>query len=254
MGAGQVPNKVLGLIPIRYNSRRLHAKALLYIDNLPMIVHVYRRAKMSKLLSDVIVCCENKKIYDVLQKYNCKTIYTSKKHNNGTERIAEGYKKIKKKYDLIIDIQGDEPLINPVHIDNVIEFHKKNKSIDIILPHIKIKYGDNHNIVKLLTDIKDNVIYLSRTKLPLEFKQINKSYKKHLSIISFKPDALKKFHSSKRTPLEKSEDIELLRALEIGLTIKTLPLRGDSFSIDIFDDYKKAIEKFKIDKISKKYR
>ena len=97
----------------------------------------------------------------------------------------------------------------------------------------------NDNIVKLLTDIKDNVIYLSRAKLPLEFKQINKSYKKHLSIISFKPDALKKFHSSKRTPLEKSEDIELLRALEIGLKIKTLPLRGDSFSIDILDDYKK---------------
>ncbi len=91
-----MPKKILGLIPIRYNSRRLHGKALLYIDHLPMIVHVYRRAKMSQLLSDVIVCCENKKIYDVLQKYNCKSIFTSKDHKNGTERIAEGFRKIKK--------------------------------------------------------------------------------------------------------------------------------------------------------------
>ena len=150
---------------------------------------------MSKLLDDVIICCDDKKIMDIAKKFNSKSILTSKKNKNGTERIYEAYKKIKKKYDLIIDIQGDEPLINPIHIDNVIEFHKKNKSTDIILPHIKMKYGDNHNIVKLLTDIKDNVIYLSRTKLPLEFKKINKSYKKHLSITSFKPDALKKFHS-----------------------------------------------------------
>ena len=68
-----MPKNILGLIPIRYNSKRLHAKALLYIDNLPMVVHVYRRAKMSKLLSDVIVCCENKKIYEVLKRYNCKS-------------------------------------------------------------------------------------------------------------------------------------------------------------------------------------
>ena len=246
--------KILGLIPTRIGSTRLPSKPLLEINKIPLIIHTYKRAKLSKKLDKLIVCSDSREIQKRVVEHGGECVLTSKKHNNGTERIYEAYKKIKKKYDLIIDIQGDEPLINPVHIDNVIEFHKKNKSIDIILPHIKIKYGDNHNIVKLLTDIKDNVIYLSRTKLPLEFKQINKSYKKHLSIISFKPDALKRFHSSKRTPLEKSEDIELLRALEIGLKMKTLPLKGDSFSIDIFDDYKKAIEKFKIDKISKQYR
>ncbi len=246
--------KILGLIPTRIGSTRLPSKPLLEINKIPLIIHTYKRAKMSKLLDDVIICCDDKKIIDITKKFNSKSILTSKKNKNGTERIYEAYKKIRKKYDLIVDIQGDEPLINPKHIDSVIQFHKKNKSSDIILPHIKINYGDNHNIVKLLTDTKNNVIYLSRTKLPLEFKQVNKSYKKHLSIISFKPMALKKFNSVKRTPLEKSEDIELLRALEIGLKIKTLPLRGDSFSIDIFDDYKKAIEKFKIDKISRKYR
>lgn len=246
--------KFLGLIPTRIGSKRLPSKPLLEINNIPLIIHTYKRAKMSKLLDDVIICCDDKKIMDVAKKFNSKSILTSKNNKNGTERIYEAYRKIRKKYDLIIDIQGDEPLINPKHIDRVINFHRKNMSSEIILPHIKIKYGDNNNVVKLITDIQDNVIYLSRTKLPLEFKQINKFYKKHLSIISFRPESLKKFNSYNKTPLEKSEDIELLRALEIGLKIKTLPLRGDSFSIDVLSDYKKAIEKFKVDKISKKYK
>ena len=138
-----MPKKILGLIPIRYNSKRLRAKALLYIDNLPMVVHVYRRAKMSNLLNDVIVCCENKKVYEVLRKYNCKSIFTSKKHNNGTERIAEGYKKIKKKYDLIVDIQGDEPLVNPQQIDQVIKFHLRNFNSDIVVPSLKIPLSED---------------------------------------------------------------------------------------------------------------
>ena len=102
--------------------------------------------------------------------------------------------------------------------------------------------------------MNDNVLYLSRTKLPLEFKSNNRDYKKHLSIISFTPNALKRFNQFSKTPLEKSEDIELLRALEIGLKIKTISLKGDSFSVDVFDDYKKAIEKFKKDKIFKNYK
>jgi 3-deoxy-manno-octulosonate cytidylyltransferase (CMP-KDO synthetase) len=246
--------KVLGLIPTRIGSSRLPAKPLLKINNIPLVIHTYKRAKMSKLLDDVIICCDDKKITDIANKFNSKSMLTSKKNKNGTERIYEAYKKINKKYDLIVDIQGDEPLINPKHIDEVVKFHKANKQSDIILPHLKILYGDNNNIVKVLTDIHNNVLYLSRSKLPLEFKSINKFYKKHLSIISFKPSALKKFNEFNKTPLEKSEDVELLRALEIGLKIKSFVLKGDSFSIDVFKDYKKAIEKFKKDKISKNYR
>ena len=246
--------KVLGLIPTRLGSKRLPSKPLLEINKIPLIVHTYKRAKMAKLLDELIICCDDKKIYQVANKFNAKCMLTSKIHKNGTERIYEGYKKINKRYDLIIDIQGDEPLIDPNHIDQVIKFHKKNKTSDIILPNLKIYYADNNNIVKVLTDIHNNVLFLSRSKLPLEFKSNNKSYKKHLSIISFKPDALKQFNKFKKTPLEKSEDIELLRALEIGLKIKTVELKGDSFSIDVFGDYKKAIEKFKKDKISKNYK
>ena len=246
--------KIIGLIPTRMGSTRLPAKPLLEINNIPLIIHTYKRAIMSKKLDDVIICCDDVKILEVAKKFNARAILTSKKHKNGTERILEGYTKQKKQYDLVIDIQGDEPLLNPKHIDEVINFHKKNFKTDIILPTLNIKNAENTNIVKVITDIKDNVIFLSRTKLPTEFKKKNNSYKKHLSIISFKPEALKKFSKSKKTPLESSEDIELLRAIEIGLKIKTVNLKGDSFSIDVLEDFKKAINQFKKDQIIKYYK
>ena len=117
--------KTIGLIPTRLGSTRLPSKPLLEIERLPLIIHTYRRAKLAKLLDDVIICCDDLKILKIAKKYNAKAMLTSKKHSNGTERIFEGYKKLKSKYDLIIDIQGDEPLINPKHIDDVVKFHKK---------------------------------------------------------------------------------------------------------------------------------
>ena len=245
--------KVLGLIPTRLGSSRLPSKPLLEINNIPLIIHTYKRAKLSKKLDDLIICCDDKKIFNLSKKFNAKCILTSKHHNNGTERITEGLLKQKIDYDLIVDIQGDEPLISPDHIDKIVDFHKKNISTDIILPTLKIKLADNQNLIKVVTDNKKNVLYLSRAKIPVEFKKKNPFYKKHLSIISFKKKALIEYSSTKKSNLEKIEDIELLRALEIGLKIKTIDLIGDSFSVDVIEDFIKAKEKFKTDKILKKY-
>lgn len=219
-----------------------------------MVVHVYRRTKMSNLLDDVIVCCENKKVYEVLKKYNCKSIFTSKKHKNGTERIAEAYKKIKKKYDLVVDIQGDEPLVDPKQIDKVIKFHLKNFSSDIVVPSLKIPLSEDHNIVKIVKDRNLNVLYFSRLKIPYGFKNKNKYLNKHLSIISFRPKALLQFASTKQTCLEKIEGIELLRALEIGMKIKSPNLLGDSFAVEVKRDYIRAKNYIKSDKFYKFYR
>jgi len=245
--------RVLGLIPTRIGSTRLPAKPLLEINGIPLVIHTYKRAKLSKKIDDLIICCDDEKILKIAKKFKAKCVLTSKHHNNGTERITEALLKQKSSYDLIVDIQGDEPLISPDHIDKVINFHKKNIEADIILPTLKIKLADNQNLIKVVTDNKKNVLYLSRAKIPLEFKKKNSFFKKHLSIISFKKNALIKYSSSKKTNLEKIEDIELLRALEIGLKIKTIDLIGDSFSVDVFEDFLKAKEKFKTDKILKKY-
>jgi len=245
--------KFIGLIPTRIGSTRLPSKPLLEINGIPLVIHTYKRAKLSKKLDDVIICCDDVKILKIAKKFKAKCMMTSKHHNNGTERITEVAIKLKNKYEFIVDIQGDEPLISPDHIDKVIEFHEKNINSDIILPTLKIKLAENQNLIKVVTDKKKNVLYLSRSKIPLEFKNKTPYFKKHLSIISFKKDALIKYSSSKKTNLEKIEDIELLRALEIGLKIKTIDLKGDSFSIDVHEDFVKAKEKFKSDKILKKY-
>ena len=245
--------KVIGLIPSRLSSTRLPQKPLIKINDIPLIIHTYRRAKLSKKLDDLFICCDDKIIFDLATKYKAKAILTSKKHKNGTERIFEGYKKIKKKYDLIIDIQGDEPLISPDQIDKVIDFHLKNKNSEIILPSLKLKNISTYNVVKIVADKSQNVIYLSRSKIPHNYNNNADYYLKHLSIISFLPSALKKFSEHPQTKLEKIEGIELLRALEIGLKIKTTILKGNSFSVDIKKDLNKAKRVMKKDKLFKLY-
>ena len=246
--------KILALIPTRLNSKRLPAKALLPINGLPLIIHVYNRSLLSKKLNKVIICCDDKKIFDICKKYDANVMMTSKSHLNGTDRICEAYSKLKTKYDLVVDIQGDEPPIDPNHIDRVINYHLKNIHTDIILPHLNVRPLNNSNIVKLVTNKNDEVIYISRANLPFEFNKKNMFLKKHLSIISFQPNSLLKFGKSKISQLELIEDIELLRAINIGLKIKTINLNGDSFSVDVIDDYKKAQKKIKRDKYFKIYK
>ncbi len=246
--------KTIGLIPTRLNSTRLPQKALLPINNIPLVVHTYKRAKLCKTLDEVFICCDDKKIKNAAEKFGAKVIMTSKNHTNGTERIYEVYKKLKKKFDFVVDIQGDEPLISPYHIDQVVKFHNKNPDVDIILPTLKIKPTNNTNIIRVLLNNKNEVMYLSRADIPLNYKKNKSTSLKHLSIISFKPKALEKFSKSKKTYFESIEDIELLRALEIGLKIKSLKLKGDSFSVDVFDDYKKAGIKMSRDKYFKIYK
>ena len=245
--------KTLGLIPSRFGSKRLPGKALLPINKIPLIVHVYKRAKLSKKLNDLFVCCDDKKIFNAVVKYGGKALMTSTSHSNGTERIAEAYRMIDRKYDLVIDIQGDEPLIDPRQIDKVIDYHKKNFETDIIVPCLKIKKINNENIVKIVKDKKDNVLYFSRSTIPFNFKKRIFYLYKHLSIISFKPMALLKYSNFNQTYLEKIEGIELLRALEIGLKIKSPKLNGDSFSVDVLKDYLKAKARLRADPFLKRY-
>ncbi len=246
--------KILGLIPARLKSKRFPNKLLMPLENLPIVVHVYKRALKSKYLNDLFVCCDHKKILELSKIHDVKMIMTSKIHRNGSERINEAYKKINKKYDLIVDIQGDEPLINPNHIDQVIKFHLKNYSADIVVPNLKIKDFENRNLVKIISNKKNDILYFSRYDVPYDFNSKKKYLKKHLSIVSFKPSSLKKYCSFKRSNIEKKENIELLRALDIGLKLKTFTLNGDSFSVDVKKDYIKAKKYIKRDKLYKTYK
>ena len=246
--------KKIILIPTRYNSSRLFGKALLPLDNIPLVVHTYKRAELSKLKNNLYICTDSQKIIDVCKKYKLNFIKTSSKHNNGTERIAEAAKKLKlKNDDIVIDVQGDEPLIDPINIDKTIKFYQNNnKQFDIIVPNLKIYEHTNLNIVKLVS-VKNKVLWMSRKNIPQSFGSKSNSFKKHLSIIVFKNSMLQKFYKLNQSYHEKLESIELLRAIENEMRVGTIELKGDSFSVDIKQDYLKAVEFLKKDKIKKKY-
>lgn len=244
---------IIGLIPSRLNSKRLKEKPLLEIDGLPIIVHSFKRAKLAKKLDKVIVCTDHRKIVDIVEKNDGEAILTSKKHKNGTERIYEVAKKIKRA-SFIVDVQGDQPLISPEAIDLTIEFHKKNKQFDIVLPSMPIKdEEDNKSLVKTIFSKNGKIIYFSREKVPYNYNSKKVTYYKNLSIISFKPKALQKFFNTKIGKLEKIEGIELMRALEIGLNIGTFIINGSDFAVDVNADLLKAINVMPKDKFRKLY-
>ena len=244
---------ILGLIPSRLNSKRLKEKPLLKIDNLPIVVHAYKRALMSKKLDDVIVCTDHIKIKKVIESIGGKAVLTSPKHKNGTERIYEVAKKFKN-LELVIDIQGDQPLIDPIAIDKTITFHKKNKKYDIVLPSMAIKYNqDNTSLVKTTFTKQGEILYFSRAKTPFDYRKKKITYYKNLSIVSFKPKALKKFFYSKMGEIEKIENIELMRAIENNLQLGTFIVKGSDFAVDIQADFFRAVEVMKKDKLRKLY-
>ena len=132
---------------------------------------------LSKKIDDVIICCDDIKILKVAKSFGAKAMLTSRHHKNGTDRICEAYKKIGKKYEIVLDIQGDEPLISPIHIDKVIDYHRKNFNADIILPNLQVDAVNNTNIVKLVTNKFNEVLYISRANIPYEFRNRLKNKK-----------------------------------------------------------------------------
>lgn len=243
---------ILGLIPARLDSKRLPEKPLALLDGMPLIIHVYERAKLSLSCDEIIVCTDSDKILNEVKRHGGKAVMTSKKHKNGTERISEVAKNFKPK--LVLDIQGDEPLLNPNDIDVVVNYHLDNSNFEIIVPsHPTNEKIENPNIVKIVSNDKGEVVYFSRSLIPNNFKAKKVFFHRHLSIVSFKPETLQKFANLEPSNLEKIEDVELLRALENKIRIGTLSIKGNSFSVDTKDDLAKAKKIIKDDPIRKLY-
>ena len=246
--------KKIILIPTRINSKRLPAKALLQIEDIPLIIHTYKRACMSKLANDVYVCTDSVKIIEVCKKYQAKFVKTKSTHKNGTDRIAEAAKKLNlKNKDLIIDVQGDEPLINPSDIDRTINFFQKN-DFEIVVPNIEFGLRNKSNVVKLLVNDKNRILWMTRSDAPYHFDNQKPKLSKHLSIIVFNYKSLVKYSNLKRSKFEKIESIELLRAIENDMFLGSNLVKSNSFSVDVIEDFVKAKRFLKKDKIKKKYK
>ena len=244
--------KIIGLIPSRLGSKRLPGKALADISGMPVVIHVAKRALLSKCLDEVIVCTDSLEIASKCEEFSVKVVLTSDHFRNGTERIASIIDNIDFEY--AIDIQGDEPLVNPEHINCVADNISRNiKGEDILIPTLEVPFSSPETIVRVQSSLSGRIMTLTRATIPHRYSVPITTIQKHLSVIGFTKKALKKYRELEPTPNELSEDIELLRALENDMKLYSLPVEGNSFSVDVQDDLLKARVAMKTDKFFGNY-
>ncbi len=243
--------RTIGLIPARLESTRLPNKALLDIIGMPMIVHVALRASLAHKLDEVYVCTDNNQIAEICIENNIRVVLTRSDHKNGTERIAEAAKILNLDYkQIVIDIQGDEPLLIPNMIDNMVNYMQKS-NYSISVPYLRISEQYSSNKVKIV-ESNGRIIYLTRSHAPHPFLK-NSQMKKHLNVIGFRVSELIKFASLEPTQLEQIEGVELLRAIESGIDIGTYEEYGETLSVDTYEDYEKVKVLMSRDELFRKY-
>ena len=230
-------SQVIIVIPARYGSTRFEGKPLAEINGKPMIYQVYQRAKKAKCVDDVIVATDDERIKNAVEKFNGKAVMTSKEHKSGTDRVAEVAKSIDA--DIIVNVQGDEPLISPEAIEQAVKPLIEDKKIRMCTLMTKIteeaEYG-NPNIVKVVTDKEGFALYFSRSLIPYPGEKEHLKVYKHIGIYVYRKDLLLEFADMPQTPLERIEGLEQLRVLENGFKIKVVETDYDSISVDNPED------------------
>lgn len=256
------------IIPARYSSTRFPGKALYPLNGIPLVQHVYERSKRSRLAEDVIVATDSEEILKKVHSFGGKAILTDKKHHSGTDRIAEVAASLN--YDIIVNVQCDEPLIQPEMIDDVITIlDDKEASIGTLIKKIEDPYEiTDPNIVKVVVDKERFAIYFSRAPIPYcrdEWKlqgteqsvgggdvksifeiQTPSSilqafyWYKHIGIYSYRREALISFANMQPTKLELIEKLEQLRAIENGFRIKTKETHFEIYGVDTPKDIERV--------------
>ena len=244
--------KILGIIPARYASTRFPGKPLADVNGKPMIQRVYEQVKKCKAISDIIVATDDKRIEDTVKKFKGKAAMTSAKHESGTDRCYEALKKTgEKKFDAVINIQGDEPFIIPEQISKICAaFKNKNTEIATLVKKLgSLHELTNHNAVKVIVNKKKEAIYFSRTAIPYyrgeDFTEWIKmhTYYKHIGIYGYRTDILSEITKLERSPLEIAESLEQLRWIENGYKITAELTEHESISIDTPEDLQNALKK-----------
>ena len=228
--------KFLGVIPARYGSTRLEGKPLKDINGHTMIEWVYKRAQKSKL-DKVIVATDDERVFQAVNSFGGEAVMTSKDHNTGTDRIAEVASKYD--YDVIINIQGDEPLIEADMINSLMNPFMQEPELKMATLKHKIstyEEVENPNNVKVICDKNDYAIYFSRSPIPYPRTLDMDNYYKHVGIYAYKSDFVVEYSKMQQTPLESSESLEQLRVLENGYKIKVLETPFKIIGVDTQED------------------
>lgn len=264
-------HRVAAIIPARYNATRFPGKPLALLKGKPVIQHVYEHASRASLVNTILVATDDQRIFDTVKNFGGRAVMTSGSHESGTDRIAEAAADVECEF--VINVQGDEPFIEPEMIDDVVDllYNDDNVSISTLAKRVTdIKEIFSPHVVKVVMDDEGFALYFSRAPIPYhrdEWSRQNTENRtqntdiiktlglqtaesesgaiycyKHIGIYGYRKDALIKFSSLKPGRLEKIEKLEQLRALNAGMKIKVKETHYDTFGIDTKEDLRKAEE------------
>ncbi len=252
----RVQTKISAVIPARYGSTRFEGKPLADLLGKPMIQHVYEGVRQSKLIDEVIVATDDQRIGEAVQSFGGKAVMTSPTHSTGTDRVAEVARKLKS--EIIVNVQGDEPLIEGNIIDKAIRPLLTDQSLQMstLMTRIEeVRDWLNPHIVKVVVDQNNFALYFSRSPIPfprdlqigrLESnpfgtnRPLPKRVYKHIGVYVFRRKFLLHFAKMKPSPLEKLEKLEQLRALENGYPIKVSAVDYEPICVDTPEDLQKV--------------
>ena len=230
--------KAAGIIPARWGSTRFQGKPLYLIAGKPLLRHVWERCQRAKKLDSVIIATDDMRIANAAFDWGAEIALTSPRHQSGTDRIAEVARKAKQ-FTFIINIQGDEPLVDPRLIDKLVEELERNPKIDIVTvahPFDDPTEASSPHQVKVVVDLAGRALYFSRTAVPFPRDLSRIKYLRHQGIYGFRREMLLQFVKWKPTPLERAESLEQLRALENGVSVHVLVTKHGSPGVDTPED------------------
>jgi 3-deoxy-manno-octulosonate cytidylyltransferase (CMP-KDO synthetase) len=229
----------IAIIPARFNSTRLPGKPIAQIDGKPLIEHVCRRVEEARLVGRILVATDDRRIADAVERFGGKVIMTRADHESGTDRIAEAAELLDPDA-LVVNVQGDEPLIEPAIIDEAISAAQVGDAdmVTLMTPMVDPDEMQNPNRVKVVFDRNGFALYFSRSRIPSAGTCFL-----HLGLYVYTVRFLKTFTKLGRTPLEITERLEQLRALEHGYRIRVVAVTSDSWGIDTPGDLERFIHR-----------
>jgi 3-deoxy-manno-octulosonate cytidylyltransferase (CMP-KDO synthetase) len=239
--------KILALIPARMGSGRFPGKPMASILGKPMIGHVYERVTKSPLLNLTAVATCDKEIFDYIKSIGGTAVMTGDQHERASDRCAEALIKLEvannTRYDIVVMVQGDEPMTHPDMIDEAIQPLLADPEINVVnlLGQIKDnKEFEDRNCIKVVCDLQLNALYFSREPIPTRCKVADIPMGKQVCIIPFRRDFLLEYTRMKPTPLEVAESVDMMRILEHGLKVRMAPTLHNTQAVDTIDDLKRV--------------
>ncbi len=252
---------IIGIIPARMASSRFPNKPMADIHGIPMIGHCYLRSKMCETLSEVYVATCDQEIYDYIESIGGKAIMTADTHERASDRTAEALETVEKttgeKVDIVVMLQGDEPMVTPEMIESAVRplINDEDIKISNLMATMKtVAEHEDPNEVKVVVDKNNFALYFSREPIPSRKKGVEDvPMLKQVCVIPFDRDFLLYYNSMEQTPLEIVESVDMMRILENGMKVKMIFTEEDTYAVDTQEDLDHVIEKMKTDELLAEY-